>query len=129
MARWIIKSYLSSSGRGLFDEEYLSQDLKVRQEFRAVLNGLRDRPRNEWVRPAGFDQLSGKYKKLGKLRFKVGNVQHRPLGFFPGGEVFVLLVWATERDSKFNPPNVRDTALSRMADVVLNGSRSRVSDF
>jgi hypothetical protein len=59
--------------------------------------------------------LSKQYRELGKLRFKAGNAQHRPLGFFgPGVSEFTLLIWATERDGKYHPPGVRDTALERM---------------
>ena len=129
MPQWAIKCYCNAAGRDVFDKEFSDQTLAVRQEFRAVLNGLRDRPRNEWTRPAGFDQLGGKYKALGKLRFKVANVQHRPLGFFPGGLVFVLLVWATERDGKFDPPDVRETALRRIKEVENDGSRAHVNNF
>lgn len=91
-------------------------------------NGLKDQQRKEWVRPAGFDMLSGKYGKLGKLRFKAANAQHRPIGFFgPGPNEFTLLAWATERDSKYDPPDIRETALKRM-EAIENGT-SPAYDF
>jgi len=78
----------------------------------------------------GFDRLSGKYRELGKLRFKVANVQHRPLGFFgPERKMFTLLIWSTERDGKFNPPNVRDTALDRMNQVLRDRERANECNF
>jgi hypothetical protein len=113
MARWLIRCY-GNERRNLFDEEYSRHDAKVRAEFRATLNGLRDQPRAGWSRP-DFDMLSKQYRELGKLRFKAGNAQHRPLGFFgPGVSEFTLLIWATERDGKYHPPGVRYTALERM---------------
>ena len=67
---------------------------------------------------------------LGKLRFKVANVQHRPLGFFgPERKMFTLLIWSTERDGKFNPPNVRDTALDRMNQVLRDRERANECNF
>src|ERR1700683_832539 len=114
MPKWALKGY-GNNRRALFEEEYRAQTGKARAEFRATWNGLRDQEREAWTRPAGFDMLSGKYRELGKLRFKASNVQHRPLGFFgPGSNEFTFLAWATERDSRFDPPGIRETALSRV---------------
>lgn len=116
MASWTIRCYLSGSGRDLFDADLRDQTVQAQAEFRSVLNGLRDEPGIEgWNRPNGFDRLSGKFRELGKLRFKANGVQHRPLGFFgPHNRTFTLLIWATERDGEWDPPNVRETALQRM---------------
>jgi hypothetical protein len=131
MAGWMIRCYCNESGIDLFEKEYREQSAAVRAEFRAVLNGLRAQPTMQgWNRPNGFDRLSGNYRELGKLRFKVQNVQHRPLGFFgPSRMTYTLLIWATERDSKFNPPGVRDTALRRMGLVVKYPENSCECDF
>jgi hypothetical protein len=83
-----------------------------------------------WCRENGFDRLSSKYRDLGKLRFLADRVQHRPLGFFgPTRGDFTLLVWATERDGKWDPPGVRDTALSRMELVITDPGRAHEFDF
>lgn len=126
---WTIKGFCNDR-RKLFDEDYQSQQAAVRADFRTVLNGLRDQVAIEgWSRPNGFDRLKGKYRELGKLRFKVKNVQHRPLGFFgPGAREFTLLIWATERDGKFDPPNVRDTALERMKQTIADPTRAQEFD-
>jgi hypothetical protein len=109
MAGWEVRCFANTRGVDLFDRQYGDQDFDVRAEFRAVLNGLlAQEDITGWCRPNGFDRLSGKYRQLGKLRFKVWNVQHRPLGFFgPERRTFTLLIWATERDGKFHPANVR----------------------
>jgi hypothetical protein len=114
MPRWGLKGY-GNDRRRHFEEEYRTQTTVARAEFRATWNGLRDQVRQGWTRPAGFDMLSGKYSELGKLRFKASKAQHRPLGFFgPQPNEFTCLAWATERDGKFDPPRIRDTALERM---------------
>jgi len=128
----MIRCYRNESGNDLFAKAYREQSPAVRAKFRAILNGLRAQPAIEgWSRPNGFDRLNGKkYRELGKLRFKVEKVQHRPLGFFgPSEMTFTLLVWATERDDKFDPPDVRDTALQRMYWVKQNPERSCECDF
>jgi hypothetical protein len=127
---WVIRGYIGASGRDVFAEELRDQDKLVRVEFTAVLNGLVYQPIEWWIRPAGFDRLSGKYRELGKLRFKVKGVQHRPLGFFgPGMRVFTFVAWATERDGKFDPRDVRDTALDRMKTVKADTERCRALDY
>lgn len=130
MASWVIRCFRNARDN-VFEREYREQPPAARAEFRATLNGLRGQLSIiGWCRPNGFDRLGGHYRALGKLRFKVRNVQHRPLGFFgPGGRTFTLLVWATERDGKFDPPGIRDTALRRMNLVLEDPSRAHELDF
>jgi hypothetical protein len=128
MPEWAVRCSANARGKDLFDQDYSDQAPEVRAEFHAVLNGLLAQADiTGWCRPRGFDRLSGKkYRALGELRFKVGNVQHRPLGFFgPEQRTFTLLIWATERDGNFAPPGVRDTALQRMNLVKKNPERAR----
>jgi hypothetical protein len=127
MPRWALRGY-GNGRRALFEEEYQAQTAMTRAEFRATWNGLRGQVRESWTRPAGFDMLSGKYGELGKLRFKASNAQHRPLGFFgPGPNEFTFVAWATERDSKFDPPGIRDTALARM--LAIKEGRAEAYEF
>jgi hypothetical protein len=124
---WALKGY-GNDRRALFEEEYRAQSAAARAEFRATWNGLRRQPRALWVRPAGFDMLSGQFNQLGKLRFKASNAQHRPLGFFgPGANEFTLLTWATERDKKYDPPGIRETALDRLN--AIREGRAEVYEF
>jgi hypothetical protein len=131
MPAWAVRCFRTEGGRDLFDRDYDRQALKVRAEFRAALNGLlAQEDITGWCRPNGFDRLSGRYRELGKLRFRVASVQHRPLGFFgPERKTFTLLIWATERDGKFDPPDVRETALRRMAEVKQNPKRAHDCNF
>jgi len=131
MPTWAVRCFHSAGGGDLFDRDYSRQGPEVRAEFRATLNGLlAQEDISGWCRPNGFDRLSGKYRELGKLRFKVANVQHRPLGFFgPERRTFTLLIWSTERDGKFDPPTVRDTALRRMTEIKQNPRRARECNF
>ena len=131
MPTWAIKFFCASNGRQEFLRDYDRQSAAARAEFRATINGLRDQPDiTGWARFNGFDRLSGKYRCLGKLRFKADRVQHRPLGFFgPGLRTYTLLIWATERDGEYDPPGVRDTALRRVAMVETNPRLANDCDF
>ena len=131
MPAWAVRCFRTTGGRDLFDSDYSNQTPKVRAEFRATLNGLlAQHDIIGWCRPNGSDRLGGKYRELGKPRFKIAGVQHRPLGFFgPGRRTFTLLSWATERDGKFDPPNVRETALRRMEQVKQNPEQAHECNF
>jgi len=132
MAAWEVRCFCNARGDDLFDRDYTRQTFEVQAEFRATLNGLLAQVDiTGWCRPNGFDRLRGrKYRDLGKLRFRVENVQHRPLGFFGmQRRMFILLIWATERDGKFDPPNVRDTALQRMGQTKNSVERTRECNF
>jgi hypothetical protein len=126
---WVIQCFWNER-RGIFEKEYRDQTPEARAEFRATLNLLRDSATIEgWCRPA-FDRLSGKYRQLGKLRFKANGAQHRPLGFFgPGTQAFTLLAWATERDGRYWPPGIRDSALDRMKRILEDPTRAHEFDF
>ena len=130
MPAWTIRCFRSERGRDLFLDEYRSQTVNARAMFRATVNVLRDQPNIQgWSRVNGFDRLTGKkyrrYRGVGKLMVRANGVQHRPLGFFgPYDRTFTLLVWATERDWTFYPPNVLDTALDRMNTVKRNPERA-----
>ena len=43
--------------------------------------------------------------------------------------MFTFLIWATERDDKFDPPGVRDTALDRMRLVQTFPEMARKDDL
>ena len=132
---WAILCFHNERGSDLFCREYEAQTAAARAHFRATLNGLRDQPTVQgWCRENGFDRLTGKryrrYRGLGKLRFKTPDAAHRPLGFFgPGPRAFTLLIWETERDRRFYPPNVLETALDRMRAVQANPSLADECDL
>src|SRR5262245_5867795 len=111
MAEWEVLCFHNERGRDVFCLEYQQQMVRAKAKFRTTIETLRDQPRDRWTRENGFDLLTGKkyrqYRGLGKLRIQVPGAAHRPLGFFgPRPGTFTLLIWATERDGEFSPPNV-----------------------
>jgi hypothetical protein len=124
----LLKSFVLASGRDLVDDWLDEQLADVRAEFLNIMTALRDQPRSEWSRP-DYGVLRGACIGLGEVRFKARNVQHRPIGFFIGSEVFVLVAFATERDRAFNPPNICKTAQNRKTTVLRTPRRAHVCNF
>jgi len=124
----LIKSFVSSGGRHLVDDWLNGQRAVVRAAFLNIMTALRDQPRSEWTRP-DYGVLRRDCQGFGEVRFKVQNVEHRPIGFFLGDEVFVLVVFATERDSQFDPPTACEIARKRRQNVRDNPRYSDVCDF
>src|SRR5579863_10372314 len=121
-----LKTFVWASGKNLVEDWIASQrDADVRAEFFNVMTALRDQPRDEWTRP-DYAPLKRECHGLGEVRFKVRNVQHRPIGFFKGTDVFVILAFATERDGEFDPKEICRTAQNRKTDVLRNPRRSHV---
>jgi hypothetical protein len=134
MAVWVVLCFHNERGRDLFCQAYADQPTRARAKFRAILDVLRHQPVEGWSRENGFDLLTGKkyrrYHGLGKLRINTPDAAHRPLGFFgPRPRSFTLLVWATERDGEFDPPNVLETALLRMQRVLADPRLADVCDL
>ena len=129
LSQWRFREYIAPSGMRVIENWYAEQADDVQAAFDAVLEYLAQRSRNEWRRPE-FDKLSGKYAKLGELRFEVRNVQYRPFGFFgPGRAEFTLLIGAIKKGKKYDPLSACETALKRMRQVLADQGRSHVYEI
>ena len=128
LALWIIRCYVSPSGRDMIDDWYSRQSEDVQAAVEVALEYLIQRPRQEWRRPE-FDLLSGKLREIGEIRLKVDK-QYRILGFFgPSRSDFTLLIGASKKGNQYDPRNALETALDRMTQVKVDGRRCRVCDF
>ncbi|MDX2205659.1 MAG: type II toxin-antitoxin system RelE/ParE family toxin [Hyphomicrobiaceae bacterium] len=104
---------------------YDDQTASVQAAMDAVKEYLEQRPREQWRRPE-FDKLSGRYSDLGEFRFKVGNVEYRPLGFFgPSRADFTILIGASKKGRNYTPKDALETALKRRKEVLGDMSRSK----
>lgn len=122
---WTFRSFVSGADRGVVQEWYEKQEPTVRAEFDMTLEYLRSLPQAQWIRPyVGI--LRKECSGLVEIRFKVNKVQHRPLGCYgPLRFEFTILLFATERDRKFEPPNACATALGRKTLVLRDRRYSR----
>jgi hypothetical protein len=65
-------------------------------------------------------KLEGECDGLYELRFKADKVQQRPLGLFLSDSIFVILLWATEKNDRFVPKAACEIALRRKVEVLAN---------
>jgi hypothetical protein len=131
---WTFRCYLSAreaeSLKGVDEIQawYDSSGPQIQAKFLTRLRFLAQTPRSGWKREP-FDVLHGDCAGLGEIRFFANNVQHRVLGFFSPGNVFTMLLCATEKNNKFEPKNACKIALARKKEVESDDQRSRPCRF
>jgi hypothetical protein len=125
---WTIKAFTADFKRTIVVTWYVEQDGAVQAAFEARLKFLRAQPPIVWQRPH-VGTLRGECKGLFEIRFEVGNVQHRPIGFYSGEMEFTILAFATERDNQFDPLAVCSTAKRRKALIEKDRRHAREFTF
>lgn len=128
MPLWNLRCYVSSRGVDEIRAWYDGMKPAVRAKFDSRIKFLVQRTRSDWKRPL-FDLLGDDGKGLGEVRFEVGNVQYRPLGFFSPNMTFTLVFCAEERDGEFVPKDATKIALRRRQEIEDDQERSRECDF
>jgi hypothetical protein len=93
----------------------------------ARMDHLKWQPRESWTRPR-YDILR-KCRGLGEVRWKIGTVQHRALGYFgPERMEFAFLMFCTHAES-YDPRNALEIGMQRMDEVRANSALAiRVRD-
>lgn len=128
---WRFKAFASDFKRTVVYDWYLGQDESVQAAFETRLKFLKAQPLAVWQRPY-VGTLSRDCKGLHEIRFKVGNVQHRPIGYFSGNQdnfEFTILAFATERDSQFDPLEICRIAKRRKAMIEQDRRYAREFTF
>lgn len=124
--RWSFRCYVSDRGIDVFREWHDSQlkaDKKVCAKFLSRLQTLANLTHEDWKMPM-FRQLHGEADGISEIRFEVGNVQYRPLGYFSGKNEYTLLLPATEKGSQFIPRSAIETAQMRKIEVLTDRSKT-----
>lgn len=117
-----IKCFVSSSGRCEVQNVYDKATASVQAGLDVSLEYLKSRPRGEWCRPhAAKLNKCAEFRDFFEIRFFADNVQHRPIGFFDQNQnEFTILLWATEKGSKFIPDDWCKIANRRMLETINN---------
>src|SRR2546425_2772036 len=116
---WTFREFLSSGGRPLISEWYLSLLQPVRAVFDDRLDFLAIHERKDWQLPE-FRMLRGKEGKAGlsEIRWESEGTQWRILGFFrPGRMQYTMLIGCTHRQKQYDPRDPLETAIRRKKSV------------
>src|SRR5262245_25203146 len=106
MGLWTWKAFITEGGRNIVQEWADSVDWAVWNAFCAHVKYLDPRGPQYWVRPWVGTLRGGKKEKkngcngLHELRFDVGNVEYRPIGYYSGKMEFTILYFAEEHDGE-----------------------------
>jgi hypothetical protein len=118
---WWLRDHMSPTGRRDVRNDYNRASEELQAAFDTHWEYLRVRPRDQWVRPAAHKLRpeNGGYREFFEFRFKSENTQQRPLGYFgQDPKHFTLLIWATEKGSKFVPLDAVKTCETRRNSIV-----------
>jgi hypothetical protein len=124
---WEFRCYVNAAGSDEIRAWFDRQPKAVQGKFISRLQSLRQLDPELWV-PKPFRWLRRECAGLGEIRFEVGNVQQRPLGF-RADFTFTMVVCAIEKGGKFVPANACAIGLTRKSEVQANAQRSCPHDF
>jgi hypothetical protein len=114
MALWKFMDYCSPAGNNLIEAWYESIREEAQAEFDVTLKALSISA--DWREMKEFKHLGR--EGLCEIRFKSGNVQYRPAGFFgPGEKCFSIYVGCKKKGGVYTPPDAFDLAIKRKSDV------------
>lgn len=109
---WIFKTYVSPTGRNDVQDDVDGLDEVVLEHFLTRLRYLAETEKIDWHEPQA-KKLKG-VENVYEIRFKAGNIQYRPLGYFgPGKNDFTILVWAYKKQSVYTPAEAIGSAEKR----------------
>jgi len=106
--------YCSAAGNDLIEEWCLDLPEEAQAEFDVTLKALSIA--EDWRGMPEFKNLGR--KGLCEIRFKCGNIQYRPVGFFgPGAKRFSIYAGCYKKGKVYNPPNAFELAMKRKGNV------------
>jgi hypothetical protein len=126
-AIWDYRCYVDHSGVNVIRAWFDKQPKKVQGAFISRLTTLRQLEPGLWM-PKPFRWLRHECSGLGEIRFEVGNVQQRPLGFRTD-LTFTMVICAIEKENKFIPASACKIGLTRKSEIQANAQRSCPHDF
>lgn len=127
MCQWLWKTYVDSRGESAITSWRKDIDIFVWTEFENNVKFLDGQPPPEWKRPY-VGTLRHDCKGLFEIRFKVNNVQYRPIGYYSGEMEFTILFFAIEKGGQFVPPTTCKQIAQKRKKEIEEG-RSKTNEF
>lgn len=118
--------YCSAAGNNLVEEWYRAQDATTQAAFDSTLKTLSIA--EDWRGLKEFRMLGRAHPHLGEIRFRVQNVQYRPVGSFgPGVRTFTIWAGCSKKQKVYDPPDAFALAAQRRR-LFLNEHRGRLHE-
>jgi hypothetical protein len=108
-----VSCYVSPApaARNKIADWYSGLTVRERTDADVFIKTMRQKT-EEWAMPDYRPSLKG-YPKLGELRWKSGQKQHRLIGHFKGG-VFIALIGCTHKMNIYDPSSALEEADKRL---------------
>jgi hypothetical protein len=132
MALWTVKGLVdrrSAKQETIVAQWYERQQEDVQIAFVTRMKFLRGLPEDGWDRPYVGQLRWKECKGLFEIVISVHEVEHRPIGYFSGKMEFTIVAFATERDGKFEPRSVCETAQRIVRQIAEGKEQARVITF
>jgi hypothetical protein len=109
-----VRCYVSpASGKNKIADWYHELSAQERADADEFINLMRKT--KDWEMPYYRPKLTG-YTKLGELRWRSEQKQHRLVGYLGGG-VYFALVGCTHKQQVYSPASALATATKRMSEI------------
>lgn len=114
---WVFRHYVSTRCVDVIEAAYEGKSLEAQAAFDNAIHFLAQRKAHEWREPH-TKKLSGECDGLVEIRFEADKVQQRPIGYYgPARGQFTILIWATEKNGRFEPRTACSIAQRRRGEV------------
>ena len=120
---WQFRCYVSAREVDEIRKSYDASSAKVKAKFKSRLKLLSNLPYEQWNEKL-YKNLKGNCKGISEIRFFEDRVQQRPLGYKSDEWEFILLIWAREKNNRFEPPNACQQALNRKLETQSDRKRT-----
>ena len=113
--RWTFYDFIDEHGVNQIERWVASLPRSHRTDVRAALRGRFEAHQNTDLKPQQFKPLHAPCEGLIEIRFKVGGIPYRPLGFTgPESGEFTILIGAKEHNGHLVPEGVCQSAFARI---------------
>lgn len=133
MSLWTLKALVDRRSTKTPKETIVSQWYNAHEDaqiaFATRMKFLRGLPADGWDRPYVGQLRRKECSGLFEIVISMPDVEYRPIGYFSGKMEFTIVAFATERDGKFNPKSVCETAQRIIRDITDGKEHTRTFTF
>jgi hypothetical protein len=120
MKIWTFKKFCDEHGVSDIDIWRRKLPAEARAKMDQIISYMEITP--TWEKTRYIRPLVEQYKGILEIKFKVKNIQYRPLGCYAPEKTFIILFGAEKKSNRFIPSNAPQLAVERR-EMVRNDMR------